>query len=339
MEKNTMYLAIAVVVLLIVAGVAAVVLSSGNDNNGSSEGIKIVLLKKDANSPAYSPIDEAAIYNKSYPLARDLYLYTDGVPNGTVFAWLEWILSPSGGQAHTKETGYYPLPPTVLAQMTAQLDKPNHSNVTNGDISEKGSDTMYELTVHWASLFQNKTGAHVTISGGGSGTGITAFINGDVQVAQASRKMKQSEIDQAIAKGMQPVEWKVAMDGIAVIVNKNNPVSTLTMAQLSEIYKGNTTNWDEVGGNNQAIALYGRNSASGTYAYFKEVVLMNQAYSPGMSEYSGNAQIVVQVSKNGGGIGYVGIGYAKEANPSAHSASTSFSSDVNALISMAGPKE
>ncbi|QLH75616.1 MAG: PstS family phosphate ABC transporter substrate-binding protein [Methanomassiliicoccales archaeon] len=180
-------------------------------------------------------------------------------------------------------------------------------------ITQMGSDTMHELCQLWASHFANETGISVTITGGGSGLGIAQFIQGNVDVAQASRPMKQSEKDTAIANGINPVEFKVAIDGIAVIVNADNKVESLTMEQLRGIYNGTYTNWNQVGGDNAPIVLYGRNSASGTYDYFKEVALLKGEYSSSMQQFSGNSQIVVQVEDNKGGIGYVGIGYAKEA--------------------------
>jgi len=196
--------------------------------------------------------------------------------------------------------------------MRAQLDPANHTGSNTGTVAEKGSDTMYELCVLWSQKFANETGITVGIAGGGSGTGITAFIAKQVDIAQASRQMKQTEKDQAIANGVNPVEWKVAMDGIAIIVEKSNPITVLTMDQLAKIYKGNFTNWNEVGGSDKSIVLYGRNSASGTYAYFQEVTLANKPYATSMQQFAGNSQIVVQVTQNHGGIGYVGIGYAKQ---------------------------
>lgn len=310
MEKRMMYLVVAVVAVIVIAGVGAAILVNGNSTK--DEGIKIVLLKKTSTSLAYSPLDKEAVYNGSYPLARYLYLYTNGVPNGSVCSWLNWILTADRGQALAASAGYYALPSDVLASMRAQLDPANHTGSNTGAVAEKGSDTMYELCVLWSQRFKNDTGVTVGIAGGGSGTGINAFIAKQVDVAQASRQMKQSEIDQAVANGVHPVEWKVAMDGIAIIVEKSNPISVLTMDQLGKIYKGNFTNWNDVGGSSKSIVLYGRNSASGTYGYFQEVVLANQAYSSSMQQFPGNSQIVVQVTQNKGGIGYVGIGYAKE---------------------------
>lgn len=310
MEKKMMYMAIAVVAVVVLAAVGAAALMGNGD--AKDEGTKIVLLKKTSTSLAYSPLDKEAVYNGSYPLARYLYLYTNGIPNGSVYAWMNWVLTADKGQSHAADAGYYALPDSVLTSMRAQLDPANHTGSNTGALAQKGSDTMYELCVLWSQEFANETGINVGIAGGGSGTGITALIAKQVDIAQASRQMKQTEKDQAIANGVNPVEWKVAMDGIAIIVEKSNPISVLTIDQLAMIYKGNFTNWNEVGGSDDNIVLYGRNSASGTYAYFQEVTLANKPYATSMQQFAGNSQIVVQVTQNDGGIGYVGIGYAKQ---------------------------
>jgi phosphate transport system substrate-binding protein len=125
--------------------------------------------------------------------------------------------------------------------------------------------------------------------------------------------MKTSEIDQAHAAGVNPVEFKVAIDGIAIITHESNTVTVLTTAQLRGIYNGTITNWNQVGGPDRSIALYGRQSTSGTYAYFQEHVLKNGAYSPSMNGMTGNAAIVAAVQINEGAIGYVGIGYVESA--------------------------
>ena len=181
-------------------------------------------------------------------------------------------------------------------------------------ITQKGSDTMLELAVAWAEDFgadeQNIT---VEVSGGGSGTGISALIAKQVNIAQSSRQMKASEIDQAHAAGVNPVEFKVAIDGIAIITHQSNTASVLTTEQLRGIYNGTITNWNQVGGPDKAIALYGRQSTSGTYAYFQEHVLLNGAYASSMNQMTGNAAIVQAVQLNEGGIGYVGIGYVESA--------------------------
>jgi phosphate transport system substrate-binding protein len=310
MEKKTMtMLAVVMVVVVIAAAVGAFVLMGDGDDNKETTS-KIVLLKNNSTAPAYSPLDENAVYNKSYPLARYLYLYTDGYPNGSIYSWIDYVLTADKGQAQAVNSGFYALPADVLAAERSKLTTQGTPGSSTSSIQQKGSDTMLEICQLWSSNFKTDESIDVSIAGGGSGTGITALINGDVDVAQASRAMKQSEIDQAIANGIHPVEWRVAVDGIAIIVNSGNPIEVLTMEQLRGIYNGTYTNWNQVGGENGPVLLYGRNQASGTYAYFQEVVLKNENYSASMQQFTGSSQVVVQVEDNPGSVGYVGIGYA-----------------------------
>jgi phosphate transport system substrate-binding protein len=188
----------------------------------------------------------------------------------------------------------------------------NQDQVTT--IREKGSDTMLELVTIWSEQFhENESSISVDVAGGGSGVGITALSNQQIDVCAASRQMKASEIAQANANGVNPVEFKVAIDGIAMITHTGNPVSVLTLEQLRGIYNGTYTNWNQVGGPDHAIVLYGRQSTSGTYAYVQEVVLLNGAYASSMQQLQGNNQIVSAVKQDQYGIGYVGIGYARTA--------------------------
>ncbi|MBN1109404.1 MAG: substrate-binding domain-containing protein, partial [Methanomassiliicoccales archaeon] len=129
-------------------------------------------------------------------------------------------------------------------------------------------------------------------------------------MAQASRQMKASEYNSAISNGVDPVEFKVAIDGIAIVTHQDNPVEVLTVQQLRGIYNGTITNWNQVGGDDLSITLYGRQSTSGTYEFFWEHVLQKENYSSSMNMLSGNSAIVSAVQGDQGGIGYVGIGYA-----------------------------
>ncbi|MCP4229429.1 MAG: PstS family phosphate ABC transporter substrate-binding protein, partial [bacterium] len=153
-------------------------------------------------------------------------------------------------------------------------------------------------------------GAIVQVTGGGSGVGIAALIDGTTDVANASRPIKNEEIDEAKRNGVEPLEFSVAMDGISVIVNPKNPVTELTLAQIKGIYTGNIKNWKEVGGPNMGVITYGRQSSSGTYVYFKENVLENEDYRADNQELSGNSLLCDSVSKDAAGIAYVGVGYA-----------------------------
>lgn len=179
----------------------------------------------------------------------------------------------------------------------------------------KGSDTLVQLVADMAESYNEAhPDADVIVTGGGSGTGIAALINGEVNIADASRPIKAKEIDQAKAKGIEPWEFIIARDGLAVIVNPGNPVTELTMDQVGAIYRGEITDWNQVGGEDGEITLYGRQSTSGTYEFFLEHVVNweqaeKQDYSPGMLNMEGNKAIADGVTMDPSGIGYIGVGY------------------------------
>lgn len=180
-----------------------------------------------------------------------------------------------------------------------------------GSINVEGSDTMVNLSQAWAEAFQTENpGVMVSIKGGGSGTGIAALINGTVDFANASREMKDEEKTDAESKGINPVETEVAKDGIAVIANPGNGVTGLSIDQLGQIYRGEITNWKEVGGADAAIVLLSRDSSSGTYEYFKEeVVGKEKEYAKAAKLLPSTQAIVDETKANPNAIGYVGIGY------------------------------
>jgi phosphate transport system substrate-binding protein len=180
-------------------------------------------------------------------------------------------------------------------------------------LTVKGSDTMVILAQRWAEDYMKSSkGASVQVSGGGSGTGIAALVNGTTDVANASRHMKDAEKEQVRRKfGVDPVETVVAKDGVAFYVHESNPVQTLTIAQLRDIYAGDVTNWKEVGGNDARIALYSRENSSGTYAYVKEEVLGKLDFASHAQTLPGTAAVVNAVARERNGIGYGGAAYAK----------------------------
>jgi phosphate transport system substrate-binding protein len=183
-----------------------------------------------------------------------------------------------------------------------------------GAISVEGSDTMVNLGQAWAEVFQGENpGVMISLKGGGSGTGIAALINGTVDFANASREMKDEEIAEAQAKGVEPVETEVAKDAIAVIVNPANPVTALSLDQLGQIYRGDITNWKDVGGPDKAIVLLSRDSSSGTYEYFKEAVVAkddeNAEYAKEAKLLPSTQAIVDETKANPEAIGYIGLGY------------------------------
>ena len=184
---------------------------------------------------------------------------------------------------------------------------------SGGTLTIKGSDTMVILAQRWAEAFMRKNeGATVQVSGGGSGTGIAALINGTTDLANASREMKDRERAQLQQqRGKAAHETRVALDALAVYVHESNPVESMTLEQLRKIYRGEMTNWSEVGGPDRAIVLYGRENNSGTYAYFKEHVLDEQDFAAETQTLPGTSAVINAVSRDEGGIGYGGIAYAE----------------------------
>lgn len=183
-------------------------------------------------------------------------------------------------------------------------------------IENKGSDTLVNLALAWAERYmQQNPEVRISVTGGGTGTGIAAMINGTVDIANASREMKAEEIADAEANGFAPVEHTVARDAIAVVVHPSNPVSALTLQQLSDIYTGKITNWNEVGGEDRPIVLTSRESNSGTYVYFLEtVVRLGEADAPIFFSSDtlllpSSEVITLEVSRNPNAIGYDGLGY------------------------------
>jgi len=180
-----------------------------------------------------------------------------------------------------------------------------------GTITLKGSDTMLQLAQVWAEAYHKAKGRIVTVTGGGSSTGIAALVNGSTDIANASRSMKGSEIDKAKERGFVPFEVPVARDGLSIVVNPKNPVKSLSIDQLNKIYSGQISNWKQVGGANQVIITIGRDSSSGTYGFFQDNVLKGGPYRSDMQTTPSNNAIAQVVSQDAGAIGYIGVAYAK----------------------------
>ena len=181
------------------------------------------------------------------------------------------------------------------------------------NITLKGSDTIVILGQRWAEVYMGKNpGVTIQVTGGGSGTGIAALINGTTDIAESSRPMKDKEKEEVKAKrGNEVLELPVAVDGLAVYVHESNPVSELTLQQIKAIYTGQIKNWKEVGGRDDRILLYSRENNSGTYAYFKEHVLENADFHPTAQTLPGTAAVINALAKDRRGIGYGGIAYGK----------------------------
>lgn len=183
-------------------------------------------------------------------------------------------------------------------------------------IKNKGSDTIVNLALAWAESYQDQNPqARISVTGGGSGTGIAALINGTTDIANASRSIKSVEIANAEANGITPVEFVIARDAIAIIVNLHNPVDRLTIPQISDIYSGKINNWSEVGGEDRPIVRLSRETNSGTHIYFLENVL-RQGNKEDKTFFSSNTLLLpssegisAEIRQNPNAIGYDGLGY------------------------------
>ncbi len=181
-------------------------------------------------------------------------------------------------------------------------------------VTIKGSDTMVHLVSNWAeALMKDQPGTEISVTGGGSGTGIAALMNGTTDIAAASRDLSEKEKKLAQQKKLALQTEVVGMDGLAVVVNPSNPIKALTLAQLKEIFTGKINNWKAVGGPDLPILLYSRESSSGTYAFFQEHVLKKQDYAQNTRLMPATSGIIEAVATDEGAIGYAGLGYAEEA--------------------------
>jgi phosphate transport system substrate-binding protein len=187
---------------------------------------------------------------------------------------------------------------------------------SGSSIQNKGSDTMVNLALAWAQAYgQIRPDVQIAVTGGGSGTGIAALINGTVDMANASRQIKPEERQEALDNGIDPVEHVAAGDAIAIVVHPSNPVDGLTIPQLSDIYAGKITNWQEVGGGDRPIVLLSRESNSGTHVFFLENVVRrgeagnDRLFSPDTLLMPSSEGISAEVRQNPNAIGYDGLGY------------------------------
>ena len=196
-------------------------------------------------------------------------------------------------------------------------DRPGSSTVKT--IENKGSDTIVNLALAWAEAYQEiHPEIRLSVTGGGSGTGIAALINGTVDIANASRKIKPEEQTQAEANGITPVEHIIARDAIAIIVNLDNPVNQLTLDQISDIYSGKINNWLEIGGEDRPIVRLSRETNSGTHVYFLEQVIRKgdkkdkTLFSTDTLLLPSSEGISAEIRQNPNAIGYDGLGYVTE---------------------------
>jgi len=200
--------------------------------------------------------------------------------------------------------GHSDTPPDASASQTAEY------------IENKGSDTIVNLALAWAERYQQiNPNARISVTGGGSGTGITALISGTVDIANASRQIKAEELEAARQAGYDPKEFVIARDAIAIIVHPENPIDNLTLQQLSLIYRGEITNWSELGGEDREIVRLSRETNSGTHVYFLETVVRlgnaddDAIFSANTLLLPSSEGIIAEVKDNPNAIGYDSLGY------------------------------
>lgn len=186
-------------------------------------------------------------------------------------------------------------------------------------IVNKGSDTIVNLALAWAEAYKHvEPQVDIAVTGGGSGTGMAALINGTVDVASASRQIKPEERANAEANGVDPVEFIIARDAIAIIVHRSNPIDELSIEQLSDIYSGKINNWSELGGEDRPIVRLSRETNSGTHVYFLEQVLRqgnkedSTLFSPDTLLLPSSEGIMSEVRENPNALGYDGLGYVTD---------------------------
>jgi phosphate transport system substrate-binding protein len=206
----------------------------------------------------------------------------------------------------------------VLVLLSACSSKNTQTNNPTSAqyIENKGSDTIVNLALAWAEKYQAEhPEVRISVTGGGSGTGIASLVNKTVDIANASRQIKPEEVTEAKANGVDPVEHVIARDAIAVIVNPENPVSKLTLQQISDMYSGKIKNWSEIGGENRPIVRLSRETNSGTHVYFLETVLRlgkkddKTLFSTDTLLLPSSEGIIAELRQNPNAIGYDGLGY------------------------------
>jgi phosphate transport system substrate-binding protein len=207
----------------------------------------------------------------------------------------------------------------LLLSCTPQGSGGVEDAISTTSIENKGSDTIVNLALAWAEAYQKvRPEVRISVTGGGSGTGIAALVNGTVDIANASRQIKDKEKENAGANGITPVEIVIARDAIAIIVHPDNPVDRLTIDQISAIYSGEISNWRDVGGEDRPIVKLSRETNSGTHVYFLENVLRKgnkedkTLFSTDTLLLPSSEGISAEIRQNPNAIGYDGLGYVTE---------------------------
>jgi phosphate transport system substrate-binding protein len=238
----------------------------------------------------------ANVISGDYPVSRSLYMYTQGEPDGLAKEFLDFIKS-SDGQEIVEQEGFVPLSGSGGGGSGVQT------------ISITGSTTVLPISSNCAEAYMDAhDNVDIQVSGGGSSVGIRAAGEGTADIGMASRQIKDSERD----KYPNLVERVVARDGIAIIVHTSNSITDLSTAQLKSIYKGEHTNWKDLGGPDAQIVVVGRDTASGTREFFHDHVMNKEDFVSGMLEKASNAGVLETVQDTEGAIGFVGLGYVDE---------------------------
>lgn len=192
-------------------------------------------------------------------------------------------------------------------------EQPEKVAVTD-TITIDGSNTMVHLVTEWSQAYMMEhPEVKIIVTGNGSGTGIASLIQGTIGICAASRPMKAEEIADAEKNGVTPEKLAVAKDAISIIVNPQNKVKELTMAQLKQLYIGAAKDWKSVGGDATQVEILSRETSSGTYEYFMEHVLNKEDFAKNTKMMSATSAVITTVAADKGAIGYVGLGYALEA--------------------------
>ncbi|OGI06866.1 MAG: hypothetical protein A2Y40_00270 [Candidatus Margulisbacteria bacterium GWF2_35_9] len=209
------------------------------------------------------------------------------------------------------------------------------SNLMFAGIQIKGSDTMDSLVKRLADVYmKGHRGSNILVSGGGNNNGIISLTNGKTNIANSSRLIGSKEIEKMKAKGKDPRGIVIAVYGLCLVVNADNPISNLSMDTIAMIFSGEIKNWKQIGGSDTPITLYGRQISTSAYPFFREHVLKEKDYSESMTMLNGHSDIIYAVKQDPSAIGYVGIDYVmndskllnniKIINVSAHSGEPSF---------------
>jgi phosphate transport system substrate-binding protein len=202
----------------------------------------------------------------------------------------------------------------ALTALTGCSKRSDDTGSGQSSITIKGSDTMVHLVSNWAEAFMGKNpGIEVSVTGGGSGTGIAALLNGTTDICAASRTIKNKELELALQKNIHPRGIAVAKDGIAVVVHPDNRVNELTLDQLGRIFVDPTARWSDFGGLDEKILVLSRESSSGTYVFFQEMVLKKKDYLQDAKLLPATSAVIQSASTDKTAIGYVGLGYALAA--------------------------